>query len=102
MDGARNAMIGFSRPKRQKPADPLKARFGLERRKLRPEVLRALNELMAENRDLAAKLSASEAVADRDPLTSALNRRAFMRALQTSMSFAERHMAPGALFFIDL
>ncbi|MBI1185874.1 MAG: diguanylate cyclase [Alphaproteobacteria bacterium] len=95
-------MFGGLKPRAAKPLDPLRARFGLRRAALKAPVRAALDELLAENAQLAAQLAEAEALADRDPLTQAANRRAFMRALHQAMSYAERYATPGAVLFIDL
>ncbi|MGE0046053.1 MAG: GGDEF domain-containing protein [Hyphomonadaceae bacterium] len=93
-------MLRFSRPK--KPADPLRERFGLKREGLRPGVRAAFDALLDENADLRRRLAEAESLADHDTLTSALNRRAFMRALHGAMSYAERYKTPAAVLYIDL
>lgn len=95
-------MFGAAKSKGKKPADPLKARFGLKRRALKPKTAAALDALLAENAELRARLEETALLADHDPLTSALNRRAFMRSLHQAMSYAERYGATSAVLFVDL
>jgi len=47
-------------------------------------------------------LDEAELLADRDPLTPVLNRRAFIRELSRTIAFCERYGAPASLVFIDL
>jgi diguanylate cyclase (GGDEF)-like protein len=93
-------MLPFKRPK--KPADPLKERFGLARKALKPAVRAALDELLEENAELARQLAEAETLADNDPLTPCVNRRAFLRALRQSMSYAERYKTSSAVLYVDL
>ncbi|MGE0828418.1 MAG: GGDEF domain-containing protein [Hyphomonadaceae bacterium] len=95
-------MLGGKGPKKAQPSDPLEARFGLKRRALKPALAAAFDALMAENAELARRLTDAENFADHDTLTPCMNRRAFMRALHQAMSFAERYKTPGAVCFIDL
>jgi len=62
----------------------------------------AMRALAAENAALRARLAESEALADRDTLTPALNRRGFMRELHRSLSVVERYKRPAAVLYIDL
>ncbi|MBU6406559.1 MAG: GGDEF domain-containing protein [Alphaproteobacteria bacterium] len=52
--------------------------------------------------ELESRLAQAEALAERDPLTGALNRRGFMRALEQAIAFADRYREPAAVVFIDL
>jgi len=61
-----------------------------------------MRALAAENAALRARLAESEALADRDSLTPALNRRGFMRELHRSLSVVERYKRPAAVLYIDL
>jgi diguanylate cyclase (GGDEF)-like protein len=83
-------------------SDPLRTRFGLARTALKPAVAAAFDELLRENDDLKAKLAEAVALADHDTLTRALTRRAFMRALHQTMSFAERYKSSAAVLYVDL
>lgn len=57
---------------------------------------------LAETETLKRRLSEVEQLADRDPLTPVLNRRAFMRELQRAAAFCARYKAPAALIYFDL
>jgi len=61
-----------------------------------------LNELRNELQRLKARLQEAEAAADQDPLTSAKNRRAFIRELKRIAAFAQRYDAPASLVYFDL
>jgi diguanylate cyclase (GGDEF)-like protein len=95
-----HGVLPFKRPR--KPVDPLEQRFGLRRKALKPEVRAALDALQEENAELARRLAAAEAVADHDPLTPCVNRRAFLRALRQSMSYSERYKTAAAVLYVDL
>jgi diguanylate cyclase (GGDEF)-like protein len=86
----------------KKPIDPLKERFGLKRRALKREVRAAFDALLVENAELARRVAAAEMLADHDPLTPCVNRRAFLRALRQAMSYAERYRTEGAVLYVDL
>jgi diguanylate cyclase (GGDEF)-like protein len=60
------------------------------------ELLRA--ELAATQRRLAEL----EVLADRDPLTPVLNRRAFLRELQRTLAYCERYETEASLAFFDM
>ena len=76
--------------------------LGLRRREVSPVALAALERLAAERDELALKLSAAEALADRDTLTPTFNRRAFLRELHRTMSEVERYKTPAAVLYVDL
>ncbi len=61
-----------------------------------------LNDLRAEIQRLKARLQDAETAADGDPLTTAKNRRAFIRELKRIAAFAQRYDAPASLVYIDL
>jgi diguanylate cyclase (GGDEF)-like protein len=61
-----------------------------------------LAALRAEVAALRARLAEAENLAERDPLTGALNRRGFMRALEAAISSVERYQHPAAVVFLDL
>ena len=48
------------------------------------------------------RLAEAEAAADQDPLTSARNRRAFVRELRRIAAFAQRYGEPASLVYFDL
>ncbi len=76
--------------------------LGLKRHDVSAAALAALERLAAERDEAMAKLSEAEALADRDPLVHALNRRAFLRELHRTMSEVERYKTPAAVLYIDL
>jgi diguanylate cyclase (GGDEF)-like protein len=61
-----------------------------------------LNDLRGEIQRLKARLQEAEAAADGDPLTSAKNRRAFIREVKRIAAFAQRYDAPASLVYFDL
>jgi diguanylate cyclase (GGDEF)-like protein len=74
-----------------------------------PAVIAALETLIGEMDQLKrevgalrARLAESEERADRDVLTSALNRRAFVRELARVCAFAQRYGSPASLVYFDL
>jgi diguanylate cyclase (GGDEF)-like protein len=58
--------------------------------------------LRAELARLQRRLDEVELLADRDPLTPVLNRRAFTREMARTIAFCERYEAPASLAFFDL
>ena len=83
--------------------------LGISRAEMTPAVqaaIRALlgemDELKAEVSRLKARLDEAEGLADRDPLTPLLNRRAFLRELGRARGFARRHGFPLSLVYFDL
>lgn len=91
--------IGKSAPA---AGDPLLERFGLAPADISAPALKALRTLEAERAELAERLTAAEALADRDTLTPTLNRRGFMLALHRTMSAVERYRTPAAVLYLDL
>jgi diguanylate cyclase (GGDEF)-like protein len=90
------------------PADKT-AFLGLSENDLTPAVQGAVQTLLSEIDDLRsevarlkAKLSEAEDLADRDPLTPVLNRRAFVRELGRIRTFSERYGSPASLVYFDL
>ena len=72
---------------------------------VRAALLRLVEErarLEAEVAALQQRLAESELLADRDPLTPVLNRRAFMRELERAIDFCMRYKVPASLVFFDL
>ena len=61
-----------------------------------------LNDLRGEIQRLKSRLQDAEAAADGDPLTSAKNRRAFVREVKRIAAFAQRYDAPASLVYFDL
>ncbi|WP_254062719.1 GGDEF domain-containing protein [Caulobacter sp. S45] len=85
------------------------AGLGLSEAELTPAVREALARLLAEQAacgaeiaHLTTRLAEAERLADRDPLTPVLNRRAFVRELQRSAAFCNRYDAPASLVYFDL
>jgi diguanylate cyclase (GGDEF)-like protein len=83
--------------------------LGLSQSELTPAVQSALAALMVElqalrgeAQRLKARLAEAEAAADADPLTSARNRRAFMRELARGAAHARRYGAPASLLYFDV
>jgi diguanylate cyclase (GGDEF)-like protein len=90
------------------PADKT-AFLGLSELDLTPAVQGAVQTLLSEIDDLRgevarlkAKLTEAEDLADRDPLTPVLNRRAFVRELGRIRTFAQRYGSPASLVYFDL
>lgn len=61
-----------------------------------------IERLKAELEAWKARALAAEAMAERDVLTPALNRRGFVRELGRAMAFCRRHGTPAALLYLDL
>src|ERR1700761_7606086 len=61
-----------------------------------------LNDLRGEVQRLKTRLQEAETAADGDPLTSAKNRRAFLREVKRIAAFAQRYDAPASLVYFDL
>ena len=83
--------------------------LGLTEADLTPAVQGAIKTLLTEVDDLRgevsrlkSKLAEVEELADRDPLTPALNRRAFMRELGRIQTFAQRYGSPASLVYFDM
>ncbi len=90
------------------PADAA-AFLGLTEADLTPAVQGAVTALLAEVDDLRAevgrlktRLADMEGLADRDVLTPALNRRAFVRELRRVATFAQRYGSKASLVYFDL
>jgi diguanylate cyclase (GGDEF)-like protein len=60
------------------------------------------DEARNEAERLRRRLAEVEQLADRDPLTPVLNRRAFMRELARAAAFCSRYDAPACLLYFDL
>ncbi len=75
---------------------------GLAEADLPPAVRVALEGYRAEIDRLNRRLAEVELLADRDALTPALNRRAFVRELHRMIAFCERYEATASLVFFDL
>jgi diguanylate cyclase (GGDEF)-like protein len=83
--------------------------MGVTEAELTPAVRQALatlvielNDLRSEIQRLKARLQEAETAADEDPLTSAKNRRAFIRELKRIAAFSQRYDAPASLVYFDL
>ena len=61
-----------------------------------------LLRLREENARLMERVAALEILADRDPLTTALNRRAFMRELNRVLGFCKRYRSTASVVFFDM
>jgi diguanylate cyclase (GGDEF)-like protein len=61
-----------------------------------------LDDLRSEMQRLKVRLLEAEAAADQDPLTSAKNRRAFLREVRRVAAFAQRYEIPASLVYFDL
>ena len=89
----------------EKPADPAERtaeRLGLSSAELTPAVRAALAHLQDEVARLEGKLADAELLADLDPLTPVLNRRAFERELNRAMASARRYSEDLSLVYFDL
>lgn len=90
------------------PADAA-AFLGLTEVDMTPAVQAAVTTLLAEVDDLRtevgrlkSRLTEMEGLADRDVLTPALNRRAFVRELRRVATFAQRYGSKASLVYFDL
>ena len=77
-------------------------RLGLSPEELTPSVRAALAHLQEEVDRLQSKLADTELLADLDPLTPVLNRRAFERELGRAMASARRYGEDLSLVYFDL
>ena len=66
--------------------------------RLMSEIDRLREEIAANNRRIAHL----EEVADRDPLTPTVNRRAFVRELERTKAYVDRYKAPAAIIYLDI
>lgn len=83
--------------------------LGLSEAELTPAVQGAIRTLLTEIDDLRqevgrlkSQLTRLETLADEDPLTPVLNRRALMRELERIRTFSHRYRSPSALVYLDL
>jgi diguanylate cyclase (GGDEF)-like protein len=92
-----------------KPVADVSSVLGIPESEFTPRVRDAIMSLMTEverlRKDLErtkARLENVETVADQDGLLPVLNRRAFVREMSRTISFAERYDAPASLIYFDL
>lgn len=83
--------------------------MGIPASELTPKVRAAIDELLTEVQSLRDELEQAkrrmdhlERLADQDPLTPVMNRRAFVRELSRLMAFAERYGAVSAVLYFDV
>jgi diguanylate cyclase (GGDEF)-like protein len=83
--------------------------MGIPEEEFTPKVRAAIMMLMAEVESLRRELRGTQArlkhveeMADKDTLTPAANRRAFVRELSRAMSYAERYATPSAVVYFDV
>ena len=83
--------------------------LGISETEMTPAVKRAVETLLGEIEDLRSevgrlkgRLAEIETLADRDPLTPVLNRRAFMRELGRIRAYSQRYGAAASLAYFDL
>lgn len=83
--------------------------LGIPEAELTPNVHRGLSELLLEvdrlRQDLEARdrrIAYLERLADEDPLTPLLNRRAFVRELSRMMAYAERYGVTSSVLYFDV
>jgi diguanylate cyclase (GGDEF)-like protein len=91
------------------PTADSSAFLGLAQADMTPAVQGAVQTLLTEIDDLRgevarlkARLAEIEDLADRDPLTPLLNRRALVRELSRIRTFAQRYGSPASLVYFDL
>ena len=83
--------------------------LGIPQSELTPKVQEAITQLMAEVDTLRQELDQSmsrieylEQLADQDSLAPVANRRAFVRELSRTLSYAERYGTPSSVIYLDL
>lgn len=91
------------------PAAYVARRFGLDDVFMNEQIWNALAQMQIEAEQaqrelalLAKKLAKAESLADHDGLVPVLNRRAFIEALQRSISYVERYGGEAVVLFLDL
>jgi diguanylate cyclase (GGDEF)-like protein len=67
-----------------------------------PDVASEIERLERENAELRAEVERLRQLADHDPLTPTLNRRAFLAELKREMAFCRRYETTAALLYLDL
>jgi diguanylate cyclase (GGDEF)-like protein len=80
----------------------VRARAGSRMSRTRSEGIYQSANLLVENVELRQQIEELQELADRDPLTGALNRRAFMRELERVVRACERGEGPASVVYIDL
>lgn len=95
-------------PSAPRPADEASI-MGIPSGELTPKVRAAIDRLLHEVQHLRDELELAkkrmdhlEQLADQDPLTPVMNRRAFVREMSRIMAFAERYDAVSAVLFFDV
>ena len=71
----------------------------------REAILRLLNEIEALRTEIEAnnaRIAELEDLADKDPLTPVVNRRAFVRELERTKAYADRYGGSAALIYLDV
>ena len=108
---------GAERQEKSRAASPSRAAapadeatiMGIPASELTPKVRAAIDELLTEVQSLRDELEQAkrrmdhlERLADQDPLTPVMNRRAFVREMSRLMAFAERYGAVSAVLYFDV
>ncbi len=95
--------------RRPTPVETAAGFLGVPEAELTPAVVSAFAALTSEIDDLRRRLERSErrageaeAIAERDPLTGAFNRRGFLREMKRVLALSKRHRVPVALLYADL
>jgi diguanylate cyclase (GGDEF)-like protein len=93
----------------QETPHDIAAVHGIDEGALTPGVRAAMESLIAEIAELREELSQSKrrleylnALADQDPVSATLNRRAFVRELSRALAIAERNDADSTLIFLEI
>jgi diguanylate cyclase (GGDEF)-like protein len=91
------------------PASAAGSILGIPPEEMTPKVksaimtlLREVEELRSEVNAAQARLAELEKIADLDPLAPIANRRAFVRELSRTISYAERYNVPTSLIYFDV
>jgi diguanylate cyclase (GGDEF)-like protein len=107
--GAVGSVDGAQSPARARSINDVASFLGITPEELTPNVREGLTKLIAEVRRLrreverhGRRIAYLERLADEDPLTPILNRRAFVRELSRMMAFAERYGAPSSVLYFDV
>lgn len=105
-----SSVAGAAKPSSVEPIDTLTEAFmGIPADEMTPKVqkaitllLREVEALRDEVRSAQSKLAEMERLADTDTLAPVHNRRAFVRELSKSISYAKRHKVPASLLYFDV